>query len=97
MTPLGHTALVRLNFFIGGGLARFSLPGRLRARCVHGRGCCLSGAHIIGKHVIAGQELLFQVERELVFLSLQDDIASVEQLDLGGALKSTATYLRDLS
>ena len=51
----------------------------------------------MGEHVIAGQELLLQVEGELVFLALQDDVAGVQQLYLGGALEAPATDLGDLS
>ena len=60
-------------------------------------GTALGGFDVISEHVIAGQELLLQVEGELVLLALQDDIAGVQQLYLGGALEAPATDLGDLS
>jgi len=39
--------------------------------------------------------LLLEVEWELVFLPLEDDVARVEELDLGGAFESALANLRN--
>jgi hypothetical protein len=54
-------------------------------------------ADFVGEDVSTAQELLLQVEGEHFLLACQDDVASVQELDLRGALESATTYLCDFT
>ena len=54
-------------------------------------------ANFVGEDVSTAQELLLQVEGEHLLLPCQDDVAGVQELDLGGALEPAATYLGDFA
>ena len=41
--------------------------------------------------------MLLKVERELILLSLQDNVARIEEFDLSSAFEASITYLGDLS